>query len=131
MVETGIYSTACTDTLGIHQRLTVLAGNAPGQFIVEDNAGQQVTIDGNSSTKYVNVMTRDYELNKKSHVINNSSFAVVHQISTPLNSKKTAAAGSRRYDAMWTGAGAKQRLADFRKRFETKYYDRYDATLKY
>ncbi len=131
VVETGIYSTACTDTLGIHQRLTVQAGNAPGQFIVVDNAGQQVTIDGSSTTKYVNVMTRDYELNKKSHVINNSSFAVVHQISTPLNPKNTAASGSRRYDAMWTGAGAKQRLADFRKRFETKYYDRYDAILKY
>ena len=131
VVETGIYSTACTDTLGIRQRLEVQAGNAPGQFIVVDNAGQQVTIDEANTTKYVNVMTRDYELNKRTHVINNSSFAVVHQISTPLNPKKVTAAGSRRYDAMWTGEGSKLRLADFRKRFEAKYYDRYDGTLKY
>lgn len=131
VIETGEFSTACTDTLGIRQRLTVKNGNMAGQFIVVDNSHQEITIDGNNTTQYVNIMTRDYELNKKSHVINNSSFAVVHEISTPLNPKNTAAAGSRRYDAMWTGAGAKQRLADFRKRFETKYFDRYDGTLKY
>ena len=71
-------------------------------------------------------MARDYELNKKSHIINNSSFAVVHEISTPLHPH---AAG--RYDTMWTGSNARARMAAYRKQFESRFFDRYDVTLEY
>jgi hypothetical protein len=94
---------------------------------VTDNSGQVITIDASSTSKYVNIMARDYELNKKSHVINNSSFAVVHQISTPLNSHADGA----RYDALWNGANARARLGAYRKQFENRFFDRYDVTLKY
>ena len=122
VIDAGVYSTACTDTLGIRQRLTVSGGN--GKLTVTDHSGQTITIDANNSARYVNVMTRDYELNKRQHVINNSSFAVVHQISTPLNFH--SAEGNSRYDAMWKGRDAKARMADYRKRFETRLYKRYD-----
>ena len=125
VIDAGVYSTACTDTLGIRQRLTV--GGGGGQMTVTDNSGQVVTIDASSTSKYVNIMARDYELNKKSHVINNSSFAVVHQISTPLNSHADGA----RYDALWNGANARARLGAYRKQFENRFFDRYDVTLKY
>lgn len=122
VIEKGVYFTACTDTLGIRQRLTV--GGEKGQMTVTDNSGQTITIDANSSTRYVNVMTRDYELNVRQHVINSSSFAVVHQISSPLNPH--AANGSRRYDAMWTGDNAAARLEAYRKQYESRYCRRYD-----
>jgi hypothetical protein len=124
VIDGGVYSTACTDTLGIRQRLTV--GGSNGQMTITDNSGQTITIDANSTTQYVNVMARDYELNKKSHIINNSSFAVVHEISTPLHPH---AAG--RYDTMWTGSNARARMAAYRKQFESRFFDRYDVTLEY
>ena len=126
VIDKGIYATACTDTLGIRQRLTVSGAN--GRLTVTDRSGQTVTVDATSTSKLVNVMTRDYELNKKSHVINSSSFAVVHQISTPLYPYTAA---SRRYDNRWTGANARARLAAYRKQFESRYYKRYDGTIKY
>jgi len=126
VIDDGVYATACTDTLGIRQRLTVSGGN--GRLTVTDRSGQTVTVDATSTSKLVNVMTRDYELNKKSHVINSSSFAVVHQISTPLYPYTAA---SRRYDNRWTGANARARLAAYRKQFESRYYKRYDGTIKY
>ncbi len=126
VIDEGIYATACTDTLGIRQRLTVSGAN--GRLTVTDRSGQTVTVDATSTSKLVNVMTRDYELNKKSHVINSSSFAVVHQISTPLYPYTAA---SRRYDNRWTGANARARLAAYRKQFESRYYKRYDGTIKY
>ena len=119
VVDNGVYATACADTLGIRERLIVTGGN--DRIVVEDNAGQKITIDASNSTKLSNQMTRDYVLDKKKHTISTSSFAVVHQISQPLN---THAAGSR-YDRLWSGAGAKKRLAAFRKQFETKLYERY------
>ena len=124
VIDKGIYATACTDTLGIRQRLTVSGAN--GRLTVTDRSGQTVTVDATSTSKLVNVMTRDYEL--KSHVINSSSFAVVHQISTPLYPYTAA---SRRYDNRWTGANARARLAAYRKQFESRYYKRYDGTIKY
>ena len=124
VISNGIYSTACTDTLGIRQRLTV--GGENGLLTVKDNSGQIITIDANSSTHYVNVMTRDYELDKKNHKINNSSFAVVHQISTPLNPH--AASGSRRYDDLWKGENASARLENYRKQYESRYCLRYDSS---
>ena len=126
VIEAGVHATACTDTLGIRQRLTV--GGSNGRLTVTDRSGQTVTVDATSTTNLVNVMTRDYELNKKSHVINNSSFAVVHQISTPLYPYADA---SRRYDSRWTGAESRAKLAAYRKLFESRYYNRYDGTLKY
>ena len=126
VIDKGVYATACTDTLGIRQKLTI--GGDNGRMTVTDKSGQTVTIDATSTNSYVNVMARDYELNKKSHVINNSSFAVVHQISTPLY---PYADSSRRYDSRWSGAGARAKLASYRKAFESRYYKRYDGTLKY
>ena len=130
VIDAGVYSTACSDTLGIRQRLTVGGGN--GILNVTDMSGQTVTINAGSSTHYVNVMTRDYELNKRQHVINNSSFAVVHQISSPLNfhaPESSVSSMPSRYDAMWTGANAKARMAQYRKQFEATYYKRYDYDL--
>jgi hypothetical protein len=70
----------------------------------------------------VNQLARDYVLNKRTHVINTSSFAVVHQISTPLCTHED----TDRYDGVWTGSGARQRLKDFRRLYETYLYKRYD-----
>ena len=132
VVDAGVYSTACSDTLGIRQRLTVEGGK--GQLRVTDCAGQTINIDANSTTRYVNVMTRDYELNKRQHVISNSSFAVVHQISTPLNyhsSEASASSAPARYDRMWTGNNARARMANYRKQYEATYYKRYDYDIQH
>ena len=126
VIEAGVHATACTDTLGIRQRLTV--GGSNGRLTVTDRSGQTVTVDATSTTNLVNVMTRDYELDKRLHAIKNSSFAVVHQISTPLYPYADA---SRRYDSRWTGAESRAKLAAYRKLFESRYYNRYDGTLKY
>ena len=74
-------------------------------------------------------MTRDYELNKRTHVINNSSFAVVHQISTPLNFH--SAESNSRYDSLWTGDNARARMANYRKQFDTRFYKRYDYDIQH
>ena len=124
VIEEGEYATACSDTARIRQKLNITGGN--GRLYVTDNSGQTITIDTNNSTRYVNVMTRDYELNKRSHVISNSSFAVVHQISTPLNFHKANPSAGTRYDALWTGSNANARMADYYKRYEDFYYTRYD-----
>ena len=128
-METGVYATACSDTLGIRQKLTIEGGG--GRLYVTDHSGQTITIDATAATvpagspavPYVNVMTRDYELNKSAHSISNSSFAVVHQISTPLNFHD--ANGNSRYDSLWTGPNAKARMADYRKQFDARFYKRY------
>jgi hypothetical protein len=78
--------------------------------------------ENSNSSQLKNVMARDYVLNTRTHVINTSSFAVVHQISTPLNMHKD----TDRYDKVWTGAGARQRLKAFRQQFDTYLYKRYD-----
>ena len=134
VIDEGVYATACSDTLGIRQKLTVEGGE--GRLRVTDRSGQTITIDANSPTHYVNIMTRDYELNKRSHVINNSSFAVVHQISTPLNSHVAeSSAGARhkapRYDSLWTGSNARARMAYYRKQFEEMFYKRYDYDIEH
>ena len=126
VIDEGEYATACSDTARIRQKLNITGGH--GILYVTDNSGQTITIDTNNSTRYVNVMTRDYELNKRSHVISNSSFAVVHQISTPLNFHKPNTA---RYDGLWTGNNANARLADYYKRYNATYYKRYDYDLEH
>ena len=119
-IEEGVFPTACSDSLGIREKLTIAGG--AGKMTVTDKSGQTITIDGNGNGKIVNQMTRDYVIDTKKQEISTSSFAVVHQISTPLNSHK----GSNRYDGAWTGQGARQRLKAFRQQFETYLYKRYD-----
>ena len=125
VVETGTYPTACSDELGVRERLTIGGGN--GQLTVTDKRGQTVTIDASSSTKMVNQLTRDYVINARQHVINTSSFAVIHQISSPLSIH----ADTDRYDGAWTGSGARQRLKQFRQQYDTYLYKRYDDDLKH
>ena len=120
MIEEGIYPTACADELGIREKLTITGGN--GIMTVTDKRGQQVTIDASSTSKMVNQMTRDYVINARQHVINTSSFAVVHQISSPFSIH----ADTDRYDGAWTGSGARQRLKQFRQQYDTYLYKRYD-----
>ena len=138
VIATGEYSTACYDTRKVRQKLTVKGGK--GQLYVTDNSGNTITIDANSPTHYVNVMTRDYELNKRSHVISNSSFAVVHQISSPLNYHTTGTyepdetdieAGAARFDGLWTGSDAEARLNDYYRKFQDYYYNRYDYDIEH
>ena len=117
VVESSANPTACSDTLGIREKLTVTGGN--GQLTVTDHRGQQITISANDASKMSNVMTRDYVF--ASQQISTSSFAVIHQISTPLCTH----ADTDRYDALWTGANARQKLAHFRKLFDEKLYLRY------
>ena len=118
MVDAGTYPTACSDTLGVREKLTVSGGS--GQLTVTDHSGQQVSVSTADTQKMSNVMTRDYVI--VNHQINTSSFAVVHQISTPL----CPHAGTRRYDSLWTGTNARQKLARFRQLFDEKLYKRYD-----
>lgn len=123
IVEEGTYPTASSDSLGIREKLVVTGGN--GKLTVTDNNGQQITIDAADYGKVTNTMARDYVINSRSHLISTSSFAVVHQISTPLCQHKN----TNRYDAAWTGANARQQLRDFRKLFDTYLYNRYDGTM--
>ena len=118
-VEGGIYPTACSDSLGIREKLTVSGG--AGKLIVQDKRGQQITIESNTS-KLSNEMARDFVIDSKKHAISTSSFAVVHQISTPLNMHKD----TDRFDAAWTGNNAAARLKAYRKQFDTYLYKRYD-----
>ncbi len=119
-VEEGVYPTACSDTLGIRDKLTLTGGN--GRLMVQDKRGQQIAIEANGTSKLVNQMARDYVLDTKRHTISTSSFAVVHQISTPLSTH----ADTDRYDAAWTGAGARQRMRVYREQYDSYLYKRYD-----
>jgi hypothetical protein len=117
VVESGEFPTACSDTLGIRERLNVSGGS--DKLIVVDKLGQRISIDANESQKIINQMARDYVIDVKNSVrtISTSSFAVIHQISKPLSYHNTT-----RYDGMWSGAGARKRLAAFRKLYETELY---------
>lgn len=125
-VKGGDYPTACADSLGLSQTLTISGGN--GNITISDRQGQTITIKANDSQKLVNKMTRDYVFSRTENKttgqitkkLTTSSFAAVHQISTPLCSHSNG-----RYDTLWTGAGARKRLADFRKLYETRLYKRY------
>ena len=122
IVEANEYSTASADTLGVRKKLHVNGGN--GILNVIDNGGNTITVNANSTDKVVNQMTRDYVFNTLARVaseISTSSFAVIHQVSTPFNSHSD----NGRYDSMWTGSGARQRLASFRKLYDSVLYKRY------
>lgn len=124
-IETGIFPTACSDTLGIREKIRVSGGN--GRIVITDKNGNNITIDAADANKLSNKMTRDYVIQVKgsgrteNRSISTSSFAVVHQISQPLSTH----AGTDRYDAAWTGTGAQARLKAFRRLFEEKLYKRY------
>jgi uncharacterized surface protein with fasciclin (FAS1) repeats len=118
-VATGDYPTACSDSLGISVTINVSGGN--GSINITDRLGQNIHIgEADAASKIVNKMTRDYVFGSKGKGIQTSSFAAVHQISKPLCPHST-----QRYDTMWNGAGARKRLAAFRKDFETRLYKRY------
>lgn len=120
-IETGVYATACSDTLGVREKLTVSGANR--QITVVDKSGQQVNISSTGSN-VVNKMTRDYVFDKAAKTageIRTSSFAVIHQIPVALNSH----AGTNRYDTLWTGANAKKKLAAFRRLYDSKLYKQY------
>ena len=124
VIESGTFGSACSDTLGIREKLTVSGGN--NTLVVTDNRGQNISISYNpaGNTKMVNQMTRDYVFNAvatKANTINTSSFAVVHQISTPLNRHKD----SDRYDDLWTGAGARQKMSAYRRLYDNRLYKQY------
>lgn len=123
-VEPGIYPTASSDTLGIREKLTVSGGS--GRLVVKDLRGQEIVVDAADGTKMVNQMARDFVIDSRRKSISTSSFAVVHQISTPLCAHKD----TDRYDAAWTGAGARQRMAALRRQFDTYLYKRYDSELR-
>ena len=119
VVEAGVYPTACSDTLGIREKLTVSGGN--GRLLVKDKRGQQIVIEATNSSKLANEQARDYVINN-GRAISTSSFSIVHQISTPLNIH----ADTDRYDGLWTGSGARSRLKAYRKQYDTYLYKRYD-----
>jgi uncharacterized surface protein with fasciclin (FAS1) repeats len=117
VVESGVFPTACSDTLGIREKLTITGG--ADRIVITDKAGQQAIVDASNAERISNQMARDFVIANRR--ISTSSFAAVHQISVPLSSH----VGTNRYDAAWTGAGARQRLAAFRKLFDEKLYLRY------
>ena len=124
VVEGGEYATANSDTLGIREKLIVNGGS--GKLTVTDKHGNAIEIDATNlnSRKLVNKMTRDFMFNliaNRASSISASSFAVVHQISTPFN----VHTDTDRYDALWTGNNAKRKLAAFRKKFDSTLYKRY------
>lgn len=117
VVEGGEFATACSDTLGVREKLSVTGG--ADRLTVQDKRGHRITIDATQDTRMSNVMARDYVI--QSHKINTSSFAVVHQISEPLSTH----AKTDRYDAAWTGDEARANLARFRTLFDSQLYKRY------
>ena len=122
VIEEGTYATASADTLGIREKLNVKGGN--GIITVTDKRGNNISINENDSRKIVNMMTRDYVFNniaRNASSISASSFAVVHQISTPLNQHPD----TDRFDAAWTGPNARARLKAFRRLYDSQLYKRY------
>ena len=120
-IDEGIYPTACSDTLGIREKLTITGGG--NRMTVQDKRGQQIEVDATNTTKLTNQMARDYVLagTGRNRTISTSSFAVVHQISTPLNSHPD----TDRYDDAWQGAGSRERLKAFRTQYQSYIYKRY------
>lgn len=129
VVDGGTYGTACSDSLGIREKLTVSGGG--NTLTVTDNRGNQVNVNANSG-KIVNQMARDYVFSLKADAIDGngkpreksittSSFAVIHQISSPLNYHRN----TDRYDGLWSGSQAKKKLSSFRRLYDTRLYQKY------
>lgn len=106
-VPQATYQSLYSSDLGIPVNLVTSSTN--GKLSVKDYSGKTVIIDANSSTKFVNKMTRDYEFDQNrtsAKSIAVSSFAVVHEIDEPLCFNKDG-----RYDSKWKTAAAKQAAA--------------------
>ena len=91
------YQSLYSSELGIPVNIT--SKSTEGILTVTDAANQHIVIDANATDRIVNKMARDYEYDqdkKTATSIAVSSFAVVHQVSTPLCFSK-----SKRYDSAW------------------------------
>jgi hypothetical protein len=92
------YQSLYSSDLGIPVNITTKSTG--GMLTVTDAAEQSIVIDANDTEHIVNKMARDYEFDqdkKTATSIAVSSFAVIHQVSTPLCYSK-----SKRYDDTWT-----------------------------
>jgi uncharacterized surface protein with fasciclin (FAS1) repeats len=101
-VDGGTYQTSCVDTLGIYQKLKVTGGN--NVIDIVDNRGVKHEISTTSGLM-VNKMARDYVFDNtasKAASINTSSFAVIHELSEPLNYHTN----TDLYNAGWSSAKA-------------------------
>ena len=90
VVKTNRYNSLSTDQLGLALELNISGGN--GRLEVKDVKGNIVVVDANDATKHVNLMARDYWFDRprtSATSIYTSSFCVVHEIDTPLNSGMT------------------------------------------
>ena len=125
VIDEGIYATACSDTLGIREKLTIEGGD--GRMVVRDRRGQEIVIEASNAAKVTNRMARDYVINSRTRSISTSSFAVVHQISKPLNSHAVGTDHNGRYDYLWNGTGSAARLKAYRKQYDAYLYKRYDG----
>lgn len=87
-IDGGRYQTSCINDNNIYQRLTV--GGSNGEMTVKDNSGREVIVKSSDDSKLVNVMARDFvftvdkDRNNQATAISASSFAVIHEIATPL-----------------------------------------------
>lgn len=87
VVKSNRYNSLSTDDLGLAIEMRVSGGS--GQLQVVDGSGRTVVVDANDSSKLVNLMARDYWFDtarSNATSIYTSSFCVVHEIDTPLNS---------------------------------------------
>ena len=110
-------------------RADAAVGGGNGRILITDDSGQTITIDAGNASALTNQMTRDYVFTNdpnrltrtQSCILSTSSFAVMHQISTPLNPN----AGTQRYDGAWAGKNAAARLKAYRRLFDERLYKRY------
>ena len=87
VVESNRYNSLSTDALGLAIEMRVSGGG--GLLNVKDESGATVTVNANDASKHVNLMARDYWFDKaraEATSIYTSSFCVIHEIDTPLNS---------------------------------------------
>lgn len=90
VVEANRYNSLSTDDLGLAIEMRVSGGG--GQLNVEDATGANITVNANDASKHVNLMARDYWFDRAradASSIYTSSFCVIHEIDTPLNSGQT------------------------------------------
>ena len=111
VVDADIYSSLCSDELGVSRSYHVDGGN--GHLIVTDAAGIRHDIDANDGSKLVNKMARDLWLGvdnngtvnpssrRQASAIYTSSFCAVHEVSEPFYLDS-----SKRFDGSWASSKA-------------------------
>lgn len=107
LVKKTSYQSLYSSDLGIPVNIT--SQSTDGVLTVQDESGQTLTFKADDTQKLVNKMVRDYEFDanrESASSIAVSSFAVVHQTSTPLCYSK-----SGRYDDAWRTEAAVQATA--------------------